>query len=69
MAMDNTLEQALIKATQGLVEWLQKDYNLSLEEATQVIGTSIEYRIPALAGPKLEIAAMIKKKNLTGLKK
>lgn len=69
MAMDETLENALIKATQGLVEWLQKDYDLSLEEATQVIGTSVEYRIPTLAGPKLEIAAMIKKKNLIGLKK
>jgi amidase len=69
MAMDKTLEQALIKATQGLVVWLRKDYNLSLEEATQVIGTSIEYRIPTLAGPKLEIAAMIKKKTLIGLKK
>lgn len=69
MAMDKTLEQALKKATLGLLEWLQKDYNLTLVEASQVIGTSIEYRIPTLAGPKLEIAAMIKKKNLIGLKK
>jgi len=69
MAMDKTLEQAIKKATLGLVEWLQKDYNLSLKEVTQVIGTSIEYRIPTLAGPKLEIAAMIKKKNLIGLRK
>lgn len=69
MAMDKTLELALKKATLGLLEWLQKDYNLTLVEASQVIGTSIEYRIPTVAGPKLEIAAMIKKKNLIGLKK
>jgi acetamidase/formamidase len=68
MAMDKTLERALIKATQELVAWVQHDYHLSLDEATQVIGTSIEYRIPTLAGPKLEIAAMIKKKILIGLK-
>jgi hypothetical protein len=42
---------------------------LTLVEASQVIGTSIEYRIPTLAGPKLEIAAMIEKKILIGLKK
>ena len=69
MAMDKSLEQALKKATLGLLEWLQKDYNLNLVEASQVIGSSIEYRIPTLAGPKLEIAAMIKKKILSGLKK
>lgn len=69
MAIDKTLEQALKKATHGLLEWLQKDYKLTLVEASQVIGTSIEYRIPTLAGPKLEIAAMLKKKVLLGLKK
>ncbi len=69
LAMDKTLEQALKKATHGLLEWLQKDYNLTLLEASQVIGTSIEYKIPTLAGPKLEIAAMIKKRNLIGLRK
>jgi acetamidase/formamidase len=69
MAMDKTIEEALKKATLGLLEWIQKDYNLTLVEASQVIGTSVEYRIPTLAGPKLEIAAMIKKKILIGLKK
>ena len=69
MAMDKTLEQALKKATLGLLEWLQISYNLTLKEATQVIGHLIEYRIPTLAGPKLEVAAMIKKEYLAGLKK
>jgi amidase len=69
MGMDKTFDQALKNATLGLLEWLQKDYNLTLKEASQVIGPLIEYRIPTLAGPKIEIAAMIKKKNLMGLKK
>lgn len=69
MAMDKTLEQAFKNATLGLLEWLKKDYNLTLVEASQVIGTCAEYRIPAVADPKLEIAAMIKKKYLIGLKK
>lgn len=69
MAMDKTLEEALKKATLGLLEWLQTSYHLTIKEATQVIGHLIEYRIPTLAGPKLEIAAMIKKEYLAGLKK
>jgi acetamidase/formamidase len=69
IAMDKTLEQALKKATLGLLEWLQTSYHLTIKEATQVLGHLIEYRIPTLAGPKLEIAAMIKKEYLTGLKK
>ena len=67
MAMDKTLEEAIKKATLGLLEWLQSDYNLTLKEATQVIGPLIEYRIPTLAGPKVEVAAMIEKKYLAGL--
>ena len=66
MATAKTLEDALKLATQGLLEWLQKDYGLSLSEATQVLGTLMEYRIPNLAGPKVEIVAMIKKEHLKG---
>ncbi|MEZ4946297.1 MAG: acetamidase/formamidase family protein [Cyclobacteriaceae bacterium] len=69
MGMDKTLEGALKNATLGLYEWVKKDYNLTLSEATQVIGPSIEYRIPTLAGPKLEVAAMIKKEILMQLTK
>jgi acetamidase/formamidase len=68
IAMDKTLEQALKKATLGLLEWLQNDYKLTLTEATQVIGPLMEYRIPTLAGPKVEVAAMVKKKYLARLK-
>jgi amidase len=69
MAMDKTMEQAVKKATLGLLEWLQASFQLTLKEASHVIGHLIEYRIPTLAGPKLEVAAMIKKEWLTGLKK
>lgn len=69
LAMEDTIELALKQATHGLIEWLQEKYNLSLKEASQVIGTCIEYRIPTLAGPKLEVAAMIKKELLQNLRK
>ena len=69
IATAKTLEEALKLATLGLLEWIQKDYGLALNEATQVLGPLIEYRIPTLAGPKVEIVAMIKKENLKGLTK
>lgn len=68
MGMDNTMEEALKKATLNLLQWLQQEYGLSLKESTQVMGTLIEYRIPTIASPKFEIAAMIKKEYLKNLK-
>lgn len=67
MATHETLEEALKLATLGLLDWVQKDFGLSLNEATQVLGTSIEYRIPTLAGPKVAIVAMLRKTRLKGL--
>ena len=67
LAMDKTMDLTLPRATQELVEWLQEDYKLSLREATQVVGPSIEYKITTLAGPKVVIAAMIRKDRLSGL--
>jgi acetamidase/formamidase len=69
MATHETLEEALKLSTQNLLEWVQRDYHLSLNEATQVLGTSIEYRIPTLAGPTVAIVAMIRKERLKGLTK
>ena len=69
IGLDESLDVALKIATAGLVKWLQKDYQLSLKEATQVIGTSIEYKIAEIADPKVEVVAMIKKSTLKGLKR
>jgi len=69
VGLDFTLDNALKIATKGLLDWLQQDYQLSLQEATQVIGSSIEYRIPEIADPKVEVVAMIKKTILKRLTK
>jgi acetamidase/formamidase len=61
VGLDYTLDNALKIATKGLLDWLQHDYQLSLEEATQVIGHSMEYKIAEIADPKVEVVAMIKK--------
>ena len=66
---DKSLDQALKIATNGLLEWLQQDYHLSLQEATQVLSTCIEYTIAEIADPNVEIVAKIKKEVLKTLKK
>jgi len=66
---DKNLDEALKMATSGLLEWLQQDYHLSLQEATQVMSTSIEYTIAEIADPEVEVVAKIKKEALKTLKK
>jgi len=66
---DKSLDDALKMATSGLLEWLQQDYQLSLQEATQVMSTSVEYDIAEIADPEVEVVAKIKKEVLRALKK
>jgi len=67
--IEKNLDRALKSATQNLLHWLQKDYQLTYIEATQIIGTSVEYVIPKIAGKKVEMVAMLSKEILIQLKK
>ena len=69
VGVDKGLDNALRIATSGLLEWLQQDYHLSLQEATQVMSTSIEYQVAEIADPNVEVVASIKKEILKQLKK
>ena len=60
-------EEALQLATLGLLEWVQEDYPISLNEGTRVLATSIEYKIPTLAGPRVAVVAMKERKFQKGL--
>ena len=65
VGMDATLDNSLKIATKGMLDWLQESYNLTIEEATQVMGSSIEYKISEIVDPKVEVVAMIKKSILS----
>ena len=64
-----TLDKAIKVATSGLLDWLQKDYHLSLHEATQVMSTTMEYTIAEIADPEVIVVAKMKKQILKSLKK
>jgi amidase len=55
------LDNALKIATADLITWLKKNYQLSNQEATQVLSTSIEYRIAEIADPEVIVVARIRK--------
>lgn len=65
---DSSLDVALKIATSNLLQWVQHDYKLTNEEATQVLGSSIEYKIAEIVDPKTEIVAMLKKNVLRKIK-
>ncbi|MGB4770730.1 MAG: acetamidase/formamidase family protein [Chitinophagaceae bacterium] len=57
------LEQATKEAIRHLMHWLQHDYDLSVEEVTQVIGSAVTFQIPKLV-PKIAEVVAIMPKNL-----
>jgi acetamidase/formamidase len=63
-----TLDKAIKIATLNLLEWLRQDYRLTLQEATQVMSTTIEYTIAEIADPKVIVVAKMKKQILKQLK-
>lgn len=62
------LDDALKTATVDLMDWLRKEYNLSIQETTQLLSTSIEYRIAEIADPDVIVVARVKKEFLKTLK-
>lgn len=66
---DSSLDVALKIATSNLLQYLQQEYHLTNEEATQVMGSSLEYKIAEIVDPKTEVVAMIKKSQLAKIGK
>ena len=64
-----SLDKAIKIATSGLLEWLQQDYQITLQEATQVMSTTIEYTIAEIADPEVIVVAKMNKQFLKFLKK
>jgi hypothetical protein len=46
----------------NMINWLSKDHQLSIEEASQVVGPVVEFRIPKIASTIVEVMAMIRER-------
>jgi amidase len=64
---DKNIDDALKMATEELIKWLQHDYKLTIQEAAQVVSSSIEYTVAEIADPNVAIVAKIRKELLKGL--
>lgn len=56
-----SVDEATKAATTGLIQWMQRDYGLSLSDAAKVLGSAVRYSIPNLAGRSVGVAARIDK--------
>ena len=54
-----SLDKALRAASTGMLQWLQKDYDLTLLQAAQVIGSILRSSVPNLAGRSVGVAAKL----------
>ena len=66
--IESTLDKSLRTATNYMSIWLQSQYHLNPVETSQVIGPSVEYRIPKIAASKVEVVAMIPRDLLLQIK-
>jgi len=68
MGLSASLDDALRKATTHMIDWLTTKYELSLPEASQVVGTSAEYRVSVVVGRNAGIVMKLSKDRLQRLK-
>jgi acetamidase/formamidase len=62
-----SLADALQQATSELARWLERDYQLSANESSLVIGTCIRYDVAEVADPQIHVVARVGKQVLTTL--
>jgi acetamidase/formamidase len=62
--IESSLDKALQASTYAMHAWLQDRYQLTLAEASQIIGPVVEYRIPKIGAGKVEVVALVSKRIL-----
>ena len=67
--IESSLDKSMNVATRFLREWLESSYQLSLAEASQVIGPTVQFRIPKIGANMAEVVAIIPKKILQQLER
>jgi amidase len=62
-----SVDDAMRRATAGMVQWLQQDYHLSAAEAALVLGSSAEYRISEVADRDASVVLKLPKDLLRNI--
>jgi amidase len=65
-----SVDDAMRRATSGMVQWLQQQYHLTASEAALVLGSSAEYRISEIADRDASVVLKLRKdllRNITTL--
>ena len=52
-----------------MIEWLMTRHSLTLQEVSQVLGTSAEYTVSVIVGQNAGIAIKVRKDRLRSLKR
>lgn len=59
-----SVDEALRAATHGLVQWLRRDYGMTLSQSAQILGATVKYSVTTLTGRIAGVAARIDKARL-----
>ena len=62
-----SVDDAMRRATMGMVQWLQQDYHLTPSEAALVVGSSAEYRISEIADRDAGVVLQLRKDSLRSI--
>jgi len=62
-----SVDDAMRRATAGMVQWLQQDYHLTPSEAAVVLGSSAEYRISEIADRDAGVVLQLRKDSLRNI--
>ena len=62
-----SVDDAMRRATMGMVQWLQQDYQLTPSEAALVLGSSAEYRISEIADRDAGVVLLLRKDSLRNI--
>ncbi len=65
--IEGSLQEALQQATTQLMKWLERDYKLSPNEASVLLGAAIKYDIAEIVDPQVHVVAKISKTVVNSL--
>jgi amidase len=68
IGIGGSVDEAMRRATSGMVQWMQNDYHLTTSEIALVLGSAAEYRISEVADRDAGVVLMLRKDRLRNVK-